>query len=120
MTSFIVKTPLNSFKDETKVRSLRVFHIYYLSPVGMHYSTIEVKVIVDIGLCLLLLLTPGNKADLNETIVRLVGVVIEVCDIERNREPLGVGRGVAAGNTVPPFLMAQSLELSSTIYEVGF
>lgn len=82
----------------------------------MHYSTIEVKVIVDIGLCLWLLLTPGNKADLNERTVRQVGVVIEVCDIQSNREPLGLGRGVTAGNTLPPFLMAQSLELRSTIY----
>lgn len=45
----------------------------------MHYSTVEVTVIVDIGLCLWLLLTPGNKVDLDERIVRLVGVVIEVC-----------------------------------------
>lgn len=42
----------------------------------MHYSTIEVKVIVDIELCLWLLLTPGNKADLNERTVHLAGVVI--------------------------------------------
>lgn len=87
----------------------------------MHYSTVEVTVLVDITLCLLLLLTPGNKVDLDERIVRLVGVVIEVCSILRHREtPLGVGRGVAAGNTVPPFLMAQSLELHSTICLVGF
>lgn len=72
----------------------------------------EVTGKVDIGLCLWLLLTPVNKADLDERIVRLVvGVVIEMGGIQRNREPLGVGRGVAAGKTVPPFLMAQSLEL---------
>lgn len=86
----------------------------------MHYTMfkkIELTVIVDIGLCLWLLLTPGNKADLDERMVRLVGVVIEVCGIQRNREaPLGVRRGVAAGNTVPPLLMAQSLELRSTMY----
>lgn len=91
--------------------------LYFLSPVRMHYSTIEVTAIVDIGLCLLLLLTSDNKVDLDEGIVRLLGVVIEVCGIQRHREaPLRMGRGVAAGNTVPPFLMAQPFELRSTFY----